>query len=70
MLAVLSSSLKNFATEIRELQRPEVGELFEAFERGKQVGSSTIPHKWNPELSECVVWRGSEGWLFLLWRTR
>jgi len=54
VLAGLGSSLENFATEIRELQRPEIGELFEAFERGKQVGSSTMPHKRNPELSERV----------------
>ncbi|MEM2118647.1 MAG: adenylosuccinate lyase [Candidatus Bathyarchaeia archaeon] len=53
-LAILASSLDNFATEIRELQRPEIGELFEAFEREKQVGSSTMPHKRNPELCERI----------------
>ncbi len=52
--AVLASSLENFATEIRELQRPEIGELFEAFEAEKQVGSSTMPHKRNPEICERV----------------
>jgi len=54
MLAVVASSLDNFAAEIRELQRPEIGELFEAFEAEKQVGSSTMPHKHNPELCERV----------------
>jgi len=54
VLAVIASSLDNYATEIRELQRPEIGELFEAFEAEKQVGSSTMPHKHNPELCERV----------------
>ena len=52
--AMVASSLENFATEIRELQRPEIGELFEAFETKKQVGSSTMPHKQNPETCERV----------------
>jgi adenylosuccinate lyase len=46
--------LDNFAAEIRELQRPEIGELFESFESKKQVGSSTMPHKQNPETCERV----------------
>lgn len=54
LLAIIASSLENFATEIRELQRPEIGELFESFENEKQVGSSTMPHKRNPETSERV----------------
>ncbi|MFB3888930.1 MAG: adenylosuccinate lyase [Candidatus Bathyarchaeia archaeon] len=54
ILAMLASSLENFATEIRELQRPEIGELFESFEAEKQVGSSTMPHKRNPEICERV----------------
>jgi adenylosuccinate lyase len=54
VLAIVASSLDNYATEIRELQRPEIGELFEAFEVKKQVGSSTMPHKHNPELCERV----------------
>jgi adenylosuccinate lyase len=49
--ASVASSLENFATEIRELQRPEIAEVFEAFEASKQVGSSTMPHKQNPEAS-------------------
>lgn len=54
VLAMIASTLDNFATEIRELQRPEIGELFESFERKKQVGSSTMPHKRNPEICERV----------------
>jgi adenylosuccinate lyase len=54
LLAMIASSLENFATEIRELQRPEIGELFESFEMEKQVGSSTMPHKRNPETCERV----------------
>jgi adenylosuccinate lyase len=54
LLALVAASLENFATEIRELQRPEIGELSEAFERAKQVGSSTMPHKRNPETCETV----------------
>jgi adenylosuccinate lyase len=54
LLAMIAASLENFATEIRELQRPEIGELFEAFEKEHQVGSSTMPHKRNPETCERV----------------
>ncbi|MDH5482508.1 MAG: adenylosuccinate lyase [Candidatus Bathyarchaeota archaeon] len=54
LLAGIASTLDNFATEIRELQRPEIGELFELFEVEKQVGSSTMSHKRNPELCERV----------------
>jgi adenylosuccinate lyase len=54
LLALIASSLENFAIEIRELQRPEIGELFEPFEKAKQVGSSTMPHKRNPVICEKV----------------
>jgi adenylosuccinate lyase len=54
LVAMIASTLDNFATEIRELQRPEIGELFESFEPAKQVGSSTMPQKRNPELCERV----------------
>ena len=54
LLAMMASSLENFAHDIRESQRPELGELFESFEAEKQVGSSTMPHKRNPELCERV----------------
>jgi len=52
--AVIASTLDDFATEIRELQRPEIGELCEHFEAKKQVGSSTMPHKWNPITCEKI----------------
>jgi adenylosuccinate lyase len=50
-LGVLASSIENFATEIRHLQRTEVREAEEAFGKG-QKGSSAMPHKRNPVLSE------------------
>jgi adenylosuccinate lyase len=52
--AMLATSLENFAIEIRELQRPEIAEVFESFEAKKQVGSSTMPHKQNPEICERI----------------
>jgi len=54
LLALVASSLENFATEIRELQRPEIAELFEPFEAEKQVGSAAMPQKRNPEICERV----------------
>ncbi len=54
ILSMIVSSLDNFSVEIRELQRPEIGELFESFEAEKQVGSSTMPHKRNPETCERI----------------
>jgi adenylosuccinate lyase len=54
LFAMITSTLDSIATEIRELQRPEIGELAEPFERARQVGSSTMPHKRNPELCERV----------------
>jgi len=47
LFAIIASSLDRIATEIRNLQRPEIMELAEGFEPG-QVGSSTMPHKQNP----------------------
>ncbi len=52
-LAVIASSLEKFATEIRGLQRTEIREVEEPFSEG-QTGSSSMPHKRNPELSERV----------------
>ena len=54
LFALAASSLENFATEIRELQRPEIGEVSESFAAEKQVGSSTMPHKRNPEICERI----------------
>jgi adenylosuccinate lyase len=54
VLALIASTLDNMATEIRELQRPEIGEVSESFERKRQVGSSTMPHKRNPITCERV----------------
>src|SRR5438477_2105156 len=48
-----STSLEKFATEIRNLQRTEIRELEEAFAQG-QRGSSAMPHKRNPWVSEQV----------------
>ncbi|NNF63582.1 MAG: adenylosuccinate lyase [Acidimicrobiia bacterium] len=53
-LALIGSSLERFATEIRHLQRSEVGEAREAFRKG-QKGSSAMPHKRNPIASENVT---------------
>ncbi len=50
-LAVIASSVERIATEIRHLQRTEVGEAEEYFAPG-QKGSSAMPHKRNPVLSE------------------
>ena len=50
-LVSLASSIESFATEVRHLQRTEVGEAEEAFRKG-QKGSSAMPHKRNPILSE------------------
>jgi len=52
-LAILASSLDKFATEIRHLQRTEVGELEEPFDPGN-MGSSAMPHKRNPHESERI----------------
>ncbi len=53
IIAIAASTVDNMASEIRELQRPEIGEAFEPFGR-KQVGSSTMPHKRNPIICERI----------------
>jgi adenylosuccinate lyase len=53
-LGVVASSVERLATEIRHLQRTEVLEAEEAFTQG-QKGSSAMPHKRNPVLSENVT---------------
>lgn len=50
-LGVIASSIENIAIEIRHLQRTEVLEVEEFFSQG-QKGSSAMPHKRNPVLSE------------------
>ena len=53
-LALIASSLEKFAVQIRHMQRTEVGEAEERFRAG-QKGSSAMPHKRNPVLSENVT---------------
>src|SRR5580765_3497684 len=53
-LGVVASSLERLATEIRHLQRTEIGEAEEYFS-ATQKGSSAMPHKRNPVLSENLV---------------
>ncbi len=50
-IALVGATLERFATEIRHLQRSEVGEVMESF-GGGQKGSSAMPHKRNPIASE------------------
>ena len=52
-LALVAGTLERIATEIRHLQRSEVGEAFEPFGQ-EQKGSSSMPHKRNPVLTERV----------------
>ncbi|MCL6739229.1 adenylosuccinate lyase [Streptomyces ossamyceticus] len=49
-----ATCLDNLATEVRNLQRTEIGEVAETFHEGDQIGSSAMPHKRNPVLSERV----------------
>jgi adenylosuccinate lyase len=53
-MAILGGTVARIADEIRSLARSETGELEEPFIMGK-VGSSTMPHKRNPEMCEQVV---------------
>ena len=53
-LALIASSLERFAIEVRHMQRTEVGEAEERFHTG-QKGSSAMPHKRNPVLTENVT---------------
>lgn len=52
-MALIATSLENFATEIRSLQRTEIHEVEEHFAKG-QKGSSAMPHKRNPIGSENI----------------
>lgn len=53
-LSLLGSSLERMAVELRHLQRSEVGEMIEGFQKG-QKGSSAMPHKRNPISSENIT---------------
>ncbi|GAX02134.1 adenylosuccinate lyase [Secundilactobacillus silagei] len=53
-LALIGTSLEEFATEIRSLQRSEIHEVEEHFNKG-QKGSSAMPHKRNPIGSENIT---------------
>jgi len=63
-LTLCAATLEKIALEIRHLQRTEVGEAAEPFRKG-QKGSSSMPHKRNPELCErvCGLARLFRGWL-------
>ena len=54
VIAIIASSLENLAIEIRHLQRSELGEV-EEFLSEMQKGSSAMPHKRNPVLSENIT---------------
>ena len=53
-IALAGAGLERFATEIRHLQRTEVREAEEPFRSGQQKGSSAMPHKRNPIVSERI----------------
>ena len=53
-MAILGGTLERLATEVRNLQHTEIGELMEPFKTG-QKGSSAMPHKRNPILSERIA---------------
>ncbi|MEK6720323.1 MAG: adenylosuccinate lyase [Chloroflexota bacterium] len=53
-IAILGGSLERFATEVRNLQHTEIGEVQEPFRAG-QKGSSAMPHKRNPIVSERIA---------------
>ncbi|UCE80864.1 MAG: adenylosuccinate lyase, partial [Methanobacteriota archaeon] len=54
VIANIATSIEKFATEIRNLQRGEIGEVSEPFDDDVQVGSSTMAHKRNPVTAENV----------------
>jgi adenylosuccinate lyase len=53
-LSNLASTLDKIATDLRNLQRTEIAETFEPFAKGKQIGSSAMPHKRNPVTCEKI----------------
>jgi adenylosuccinate lyase len=54
-IALAGAGLERFATELRHLQRTEVREVEEPFRAGAQKGSSAMPHKRNPIVSERIT---------------
>jgi adenylosuccinate lyase len=54
-IALAGAGLERFATEVRHLQRTEVREVEEPFRAGAQKGSSAMPHKRNPIVSERIT---------------
>jgi adenylosuccinate lyase len=54
-IALAGAGLERFATEVRHLQRTEVREVEEPFRSGAQKGSSAMPHKRNPIVSERIA---------------
>ncbi len=54
-IALAGAGLERFATEVRHLQRTEVREVEEPFRTGAQKGSSAMPHKRNPIVSERIA---------------
>jgi adenylosuccinate lyase len=54
-IALAGAGLERFGTEIRHLQRTEVREVEEPFRAGAQKGSSAMPHKRNPIVSERIT---------------
>ena len=54
-IALAGAGLERLATEIRHLQRTEVREVEEPFRAGRQKGSSAMPHKRNPIVSERIT---------------
>jgi adenylosuccinate lyase len=54
LLAAIAGTVGKIGNEVYQLQRPEIGEVRETFTPGT-VGSITMPHKQNPEISEHLV---------------
>jgi adenylosuccinate lyase len=55
LLALIAGTCERLATEVRNLQRSEIAEVFEPFDERSQVGSSTMAQKRNPMASENVT---------------
>ena len=55
LLSLLSITFEKICDDIFSQQRNEIGELEEPFDSENQIGSSTLPHKRNPVLSEAII---------------